>query len=291
MAQYDTGKDILESIMRRAGEIMPTDVITTGSDHLIDAKLYIQGAYWDLVALKPWRWARKRVQFVSVGQVIGLATGVSGVTATLSSNIATSMAERKFYLDGDGIPFRITAHTGGTNILTLSAAYTGATVSGTFTIFQDELSVASDILAFPIVKELHWGSDLMIIPEGESEKYHPRNVFGMEHPQYVSFLTDSTIRIVPWTRDPRLFECSYNYRPDPLDFSGNAGTDTPIIPRDCRIAIMQRALSKIYSDKRDARMQLSQQELDETLAKMSAMDSTFGRPRIRMSPGLSVSGR
>lgn len=291
MAQLDTGQDILAHVARRAGEILPTETSVANSDHLIDTKLYIQSAYWDICALKPWRWARKRTQFVSIAEVTGTVGNISGTTVTLGANISTSMAGRKFYIDSDGIPFRISAHTAGTNTLTLAVSYTGDATSGAFTIFQDEITVASDILAFPMIKELHWGDYIELIPEGEAEKFYPRNLYGTISARYAAFITDATIRLIPWTKEARLFECSYNYRPDPLTFDGVAATDTPIVPRDNRIAIAQRALSRIYTDKRDARLQIVQAELDEILSKMSSTDVTFGKPRIRPSPNLTVSGR
>lgn len=291
MAQYDTGQDILQHILRRAGEILPTDTSTTNADHLIDAKLYIQAAYWDICALKPWRWARKQTQFVSIAAVTGSVSSVAAATVTLSATIATTMAGRKFYFDSDGIPFRITAHTAGTGTLTLSNSYTGPSTSGTFTIFQDEITVASDVMAFPNIKEMQWGEPILVIPEGEANREYPRNIFGSPGTKYAAFITDSTIRLMPWPNDATLYECSYNYRADVLTFDGVAGTDTPIVPRDNRIAIAQRALAKIYADKRDARVQTVQQELDETLAKMSATDSTFAKPRIRPRAGSTVSGR
>jgi hypothetical protein len=290
VAQLDTGQDILAHVIRRAGEILPTDTSVANADHLIDAKLYIQSAYWDICALKPWRWARKRTQFASLASYTGTIGSISDTSVTLGSAIASSVAEYKFIADSDGIPHRISAHTAATTAVTLATSYTGDATSGNYTIFQDEITVASDIMAFPIIKELHWGDSLVVIPEGEMEKMYPRNIWGSTTSKYATFITDTKIRISPWPLEARLFECSYNYRPDPLTWDGVALTDTPIVPRDSRIAIAQRALAKIYADKRDARVEVVQAELDETLAKMSASDTTFGKPRIRPNRGSSVSG-
>src|ERR1051325_6560228 len=98
MAQFDTGSDILANVIRRAGEILPTETSTTGADHLIDAKLYVNEAYWDICAIKPWRWARKRDQFVSEAETTGSVTSISTTTVTLSATIATSKTGFKFSL-------------------------------------------------------------------------------------------------------------------------------------------------------------------------------------------------
>lgn len=289
MANFDTGTDILQHIIRRAGEILPTETTTTNADHLIDAKLYINQAYWDLCALKPWRWNKKRKQFRSTAETTGTVTTISTTTVTLSATVATSMAGRKFMLDSDAIPHRITSHTGGTATVVLEASYTGSNTSGAYTIFEDEIDTGqTDILAFPLVRELHWGDDLKVVPEGELRKEYPRNVFGTTRAQYAAFITDAKILIAPWTKDARLFEVVYNYRPTALDFAGGA-TDTPVLPQDSRVAIAQRALAKIYADKRDERLEVVQKELDETLARMSATETTFGKPRLKISRGSRVS--
>lgn len=291
MAEFDLGIDILRNVVRRAGEMLPTDVSTEAqADHYIDVKIYINRAYWEICALKPWRWARKRTQFVSIAQVTGTVTSIVGATVTLSATIATSMAGRKFYLESDGIPFRITAHTAGTDTLTLSASYTGTNTSGSFIIFQDEITVASDILAFPVLTQLHFWDDITIIPESESLGMSPRNIYGTTRSLYAAFITDSVIRLVPWTMDPHLFQVSYNYRPDPLDFGGLPATDTPILPRDDRIVIAQRSLELLATDKRDARLQEYKTEVRESLARMSAKESTFVKPRVRPRPGSTVGG-
>lgn len=289
MANFDTGQDILRNILRRGGDILPTETSETDADHLIDVKLYINAAYWEICALKPWRWCRRRKQFASVAETTGSVTSISGATVTLSATVATSMAGRKFYLDSDAIPHRISAHTAGTDTLTLETSYTGSEEDGTYTIFQDEIDTGqTDILAYPMIIELHWGDQLIVVPEGELLKNYPRNIFGTTRAQYAAFISDADIRIAPWTKDARLFEVIYNYRPSALTFDGDSGTDTPIVPQDSRIAIAQRALAKMYADKRDQRLELVQKEMDETLARMSATETTFGKPRLRGAASVRV---
>src|SRR2546426_1146749 len=227
MAQYDFGLDILTALMRRAGDILPTSVDLSNTDHLIDAKLYINKAYWEIIALKPWRWARKRTEFNSTAKIDVGVNSIVGTTITLSATLTPSVAGRKFFLNSDGIPFRIATHTSGTDTLTLNVAYTGPETSGSGMVFLDEITVASDILAFPIVTELHWGDEIIVIPEGEALSEFPRNIYGAPRAQYATFITQDKIRIMPWTFDARHFECAYNYRPDPLDFTGAGAGDTP----------------------------------------------------------------
>lgn len=288
MAQFDTGQAIVQHIMRRAGEILPTATSEADADHLIEAKLYAQAAYWEICALKPWRWARKRAQFNSVAQVTGSVTTISGADVTLSATVASSLAGRKFMLDAETIPHRILTHTAGTADVVLQTDYTGTATSGTYTVYDDEFTAASDILAFPVISDMHSWGNIQVIPEGEMARRFSRNTFGNTHAAYAAFISDTEVRIVPWTTEARLFEISYNYRPDPLTFDGTALTDTPILPRDSRVAIAQRALLKIYSDKRDERTEMLQVEFDETLSRMSSTESTFVKPRIHIAPNFRV---
>lgn len=287
MAQFDTGTDILQNVLRRAGEMLPTETATSAADHLIDAKSYINAAYWEVCALKPWRWARKRAQFRSTAAVTGSAS-VDDATVTMGAAQETSMAGRKFMFDADGIPHRIDSHAALTTTLTLQTNYSGTVTSGPFTIFDDEITVASDILAFPVVTSLQWGYELKPIPEAESYQRFPRNIFGTVRSVYYSFISDAEIRLVPWSQEAQLFECAYNYRPDPLDFAGGAA-DTPIVPRDNRMLIALRALEKIYADKRDSRLGVIKEEVAEMLSKMSSTETTFLKPRIYVPRGFRVS--
>jgi hypothetical protein len=291
MADYDTGRDILRNVVRRAGEILPTATDETTADRLIDVKLYINNAYPEVCGLKPWRWARKRIQFASIAEVEATVSSISTNVVTLTTTIATTMAGRKFLLDADGVPTRIASHAAGTNTLTLEpSAYTGTSTSGACTIFQDEIDTgATDLLAFPMIAELHLGDYIQIVPEGELIKSNPRNTWGWERARKAAFITATAVRLVPWTTSARLFELSYNRRPTSLTFDGTAN-DTPILPADARIAIAQRALVKLYADKRDERVEVVQKEFDETLARMSATEISFGKPRLRPGFGFNPAG-
>lgn len=268
--------------------MLPTSTDSTGTDHLIDAKMYLQKAYWEIFALKPWRFARTRKQFVSTAKVDVTVNSISAATVTLSSVLSPSTAGRKFFMVSDGIPCRISAHTSGTASLTLETSYTGSETSGSGEIYLDEIEVATNILAYPLITELHFGDEIEVIPEGEALKEFPRNIYGESRAQYATFINDTTIRLMPWTNEARLFECAYNYRPVALTFDGVPATDTPDIPQDSRIVILQRALEMVYSDKRDGRITIAQNELRETLGKMGSVDATFARPRIHLPRGFRV---
>lgn len=290
MADFNTGQEILEHVIRRAGEILPTETSTASADHLIDAKLYINEAYKDICALKPWRWARTSKQFNSVAQQEISVTSISTTTVNLSTSISDSMTGRRMFLNSDGIPHRILSHTAATSTLTLESAYTGESTADDGIIYQDTLDICTDFLAFPTVRQLDWGDELTLIQETELFRMYPRNIYGSFRARYGAFLfADETlrIRIAPWTTDAHLFEITYNYRPDSLTFNSDSTTDVPILPVDSRSAIAHRALVKIFADKRDQRVEIAQREFSEQIDKMSSVETSANKPRL--VPGIRSS--
>ena len=262
---------------------------------MTDTKIAVNESHWYLCALRPWRWAKKDppIQVASTAQVTGTVSTIAGATITLSATIATSMAGRKFYLDADAIPHRISAHTAGTAVLTLVTSYTGTNTSGTCTIFQDEITVASDILGWPDIRDLHTYSGLVMIPETEFREKARRNIVGTDAAipkRYACFISASKIRIAPWTQSARLFECSYVYRTSPLTFDGVAGTDTPILPRERRKAIANRAMLQLFPDKRDQRIKVAADELKDMIDAMERTESGFSKLRSYIRRGQGLAG-
>lgn len=296
MSYFDTGQDILANFLRRSGELFPNSTTIADADRIIDAKLYCQSGYWDFAAWKPWRWARldPAIQVLSVAKQEVTVSSISGATITLSATIATSQAGRKFYLNADGIPHRITSHTAATATLTLVTSYAGTGTSGAAVIFMDEITLTSgdDILAYPLIQEPHTGNNLDIISEQEFRERVEH--FGQLEEadgvarRYACFITQNKIRIKPWTTNARLFECSYNQRPGLLTFDGVAGTDTPVCPRNQRELIGLFGLRRLLIDKRDGRVETINAEIKEKLALYGLGEMTFSKPRIYVRPGARV---
>ena len=296
MSYFDLGADILANFLRRCGELFPTSTTLADADRLIDAKLYCTSGYWDFCAWKPWRWARldPAIQVRSVAKQSVTASLISSATVTLSATIATSQAGRKFYLDSESIPHRISTHVAGTATLTLVTNYAGTATSGAATIFMDEITVTSgdDMLAYPLIQEMHSGNEVVVISEQEfREKFgvNVREADGVTK-RYACFITQNKIRIAPWTTAARLFECSYNQRPAPLTFDSVASTDTPVCPRHQRELIGLFGLRRLMSDKRDARLKIVDAEIQEKLALYGGNEATFSKPRIYVRRGATVMG-
>ncbi len=275
---------------------MPTATLTVDADRLLDGKLYLNQAYWRVCGLRPWRWARKDppLQFVSPAEQLVTVSGTSGATVTLSAVIATSMAGRKFMLDNDQVPHRIAAHTANTNILTLVTPYTAystSTGTGAGRIFQDEIVVSTDVLSYPQIKEVRSGGDVELLSEGQLNEIAPGNTWGVaRQKRYAAFITDSKIRIAPWTNEARVFECAYNFRPAPLDFTGGAG-DVPIVPQDKRAVIAWEAAWQVCEDRKERDRAKDFMEMREILLKeMEMHEMSFARPRQYVPRGHRISG-
>lgn len=296
MAELDTGQAILANLLRRSGEIAPTSTDVSTADHLIDAKLAVTEAVAFISAYRPWRWARidPPQQVVSIAKIDVTQVSIVGSTVTLSADPGggtTSMAGRKYFVDGDAIPARISAHTIGASTMTLQAAYTGLqTGSAAAHVFTDEITLPVAVLAYPDIQEMHIGDYLTILPEPMFRNKYPRNIQGSIRANYATFITATKIRIAPWTNDARLFEYVGNAVPAPLTFDGVAGTDTPTIPRWSRKAIANRALQTLFPDKRDARLKEAQAELQDMLSMLEKQDMTFARHRSWIPKGSRIAG-
>ena len=296
MAELDTGLDILAYVLRRGGDLVPTQSTSEVSlaDHYIDQKIEINQQYWAKCAERPWRWCRKvpPLQFTTVPSVPVTVSNIAGNVIRLDAVILNSMSGRKVWIESDGIPHRIDHHTAGSHELFLVTTYAGESTSGAATIFQDEYVVAGDILAFPNLQDMETGRELTLIPEDEFRTRFPRNIHHVTYSnqQYATFTADQTIRLAPWFECPQLFELSYNYRPSALDYTGNADTDTPIIPREWRKSLAEASLKVLYSDKSDQRVKVMTEEMGMTNMRMTGADYSQHRPRQWVPRGQRISG-
>ena len=100
MADTDliTGLDIAQAALLDAGE-----GTSLSGAYGNDAKRAVRNAYWSVLAHARWPWAMSPTPGVitTVAAQPVTVNSISTATVTLSATIATSMAGRKFYLDGN----------------------------------------------------------------------------------------------------------------------------------------------------------------------------------------------
>jgi len=292
MANYELGQDLLLLVQQRLGDALPSaSTPNTDGDFYTRATDELNQAYREITALRPWRWARVRQQFTSVGEHTGEVVEVDGTIITLGDAPADSKTGFKFMFDREAVPHRIQLHNAEEETLALQTEYAGDETTGPYTIFQDELTVGADLGGHLVVKELHSGSELRPASERELDYWSPRNTLGHEIAWRYAQLSERVIRITPWTIQPRLFEAVYNVEPDALTFDGVVETDTPLLPKRYRVILAHRALETLYPDKRDARITIAQQQVQDLLKQMERTEIVAGQARRFVKPGQGGWGR
>jgi len=246
MANWDTGKEILYYVLLKLKDYERI--------RQEEAKLIIQGIYWELLMEFPWLFALKDPPGIinTVAEVTGTATITKGsATVTLGAAIATTMAGRKFYIDNEFVPYRILTHTAGTVTLTLDATYKEDSVTaGAFTIFQDEYSLASDC-AKPW---RFWfrnlpNASINFIGGGEMQARFPQMSRGGISVYEVALIKDNKVKIKSPPTDAVTIEYEYTQRQSALTFDGVVANDTPVFPQDTRKVIADCALLEMLTPK------------------------------------------
>jgi len=289
----ETGSEILLHALRRVGDILPTATSIAKANRATDARLIVNEKYRWLCGLRPWRWARRTTQIVTTGQITGSILAIEGNAVTLDGRLLNSVATRKLLHDSDGIPHRISRHVAGTDTLFLETTYTGGSTTGSFTIYADEVLAPDDILAWPNLQELDTGDELLVITEAEFRTRYPRNI-SPGIPRYGTFLSRAGVdylRLAPWPECPLLLELAYNVRPPALDFTGDADTDTPRMPIECRPLIAAAVMPELLFDKRDPRRVEALAKVERDMLAARAQDAGFRKVRAWVPVGQRVSGR
>lgn len=289
---YTYGKDILEDVLERAGEL--TTQIGTTSDYLDSAQRYVNRAYYSLLSIGfPWPFAKKHPPGIinTAAEETGTASITNGNTSlTLDASIASSMEGWKIYFDDDGVIYRVTSHTAGSTAVTIDATLKETTKSSAnYTMFQDEFDLASDCL-LPL---RFWFRNQ---PEHKIERENAATMFSRKptssiRPSKWAYINDQKIRFNRWTEDAQTIEYDYVYAPGFLDFTGSGSGDTPIIPIQHRHILAEWALVMLLEDKNDPRAEQSRRDLNANVSLLKAQYANLLQPNFRPRRGQSISPR
>lgn len=252
-ADFLTGLDLLHAVQLDTSEAASG---TTGS-YGTEFQGYINRAYWEILGKERWPWALSPTPgtIVSDAAVRVTASSISGTTVTLTATITPSMAGRKIYNDSNNAVYRITAHTSGTDTMTLDATYVETETSGALTIYQDEYLVDSTVLKIwdpmqvrgqsgQIVTGLNKPTFEAQYGKGWSVGPAPVEAFTEVHWDYTGGTGTRRIRFGPWSEDR--FVVEYDYAQfHTLTYDAVASTDTPRVPREYRQVIVD--LAKFYA--------------------------------------------
>jgi hypothetical protein len=248
-----TGQDLMYYVLGFGGQSQ-----SSTDDYASHVKAALRQNYWEVLAMEPWLFALK----TTPGTISTLAeqsvtvSSISGTQVTLSASIATSMADRKFYLDSLQVIYRITAHTAGTATLTLDASWAEDTTSGPGTIFQDEYSLASDCMVLwgPMTLRGNADHEIEIVGDKQFKAKHNDGGWPVTGPPDVAtqIRYDSNgyprIQLAPVTSDAMVLEYDYT-RFHNLDFSGSGAGDTPLLPVQDRWMLAERSLWTLWRNK------------------------------------------
>jgi len=270
MAHEDliTGLDILHAVLLDAGQS------SSASDgYFSEAKRYVRKGYWNLLTRARWPWALSPTPGVITTEAkqdvtVNSISAATPAVVTLSASIATSQANKKFYVENDQSIYRIAAHTAGTDTLTLDAKYVDTTTAGSAVIFQDEYDLPSTMLkVWDPLSVRGWRYDTIKLWEKERfEQVYGRGTlnigFGpieaaceVAPSAYSAGALGLTrrVRFAPWSEEALNIEFDYTLFHN-LDFDGNNDDgDTPHVPREWRHVIVDLAVFEMFVLKDDSK--------------------------------------
>lgn len=263
MSNYRYTSDILDDVLFRSGE--KTD---GSSDFNAAALRYVNRAYqavwmggteFDSTINDTWWWLRTEGTIVmDVPITTGTVSVTNGsTTATLSSSPAASMAGWFFKVTDAPNVFRVSAHTAGTDTLTLEANYTDSTnATATYKLFRVEYDLPS--AAIKIIDPMTAYKDNYYEITGDSlrniERQWPLNLVESGVPSRFAMVDSNTIRFNrSGTADATNgVKIDYNYLTRPDDLT-DSGSEEPLIPIEYRRVLSDIALFWLYFDKNDDR--------------------------------------
>jgi hypothetical protein len=272
-------------------------------DYATIVKSNIHQAYWSILAWREWPFSKADIPKVvtTVAKVTGTVSSISGTTVTLSATIAASQAGKKFYINSNQAVYRISAHTGGTDTMTLDATYVEDVTTGPFTIYQDEYALATDVIVpygpFHLRGQFEGAVDLM--DKGEFVDRYGRNpgstVGLIEAVALIRYSFDAAdqapvIQVAPWSEVAVNLEYEYADR-HILTFDGVAATDTPKVPREFRWVIGEWALWLLFRKKSDDSIMPTDSVVTSALRTMESLYTHHAnRPHFYTRPRFSLGG-
>lgn len=286
-----TFQDIYTAVSEEIG--VPTSDTTTinrikRNINMIYLNEIIPAAKW------PWMFERADINHaVQVNNDGALTASVTqgSTTVTMSATVATSQAGKFFKSVHDEV-YTISAHTAGSDTLTLSAEYTGATSSSTgFKIWTDKISLPQD--AAEVVDMYHDYHSKGMIPRGPQKLNELSRIqFDLsDYPRYYATeafengateaLRNRFTRIWPARYDKDItLHVMYKKEATALD----SDSDEPIIPLEDRIILFYGAAWMSWKRETDnadstSSYNLYQKKLDDMIARWA--DAT-DMPQLEM---------
>src|SRR5712664_21796 len=279
MANLTTNHDLIADALFRAGE--PTDGT---SDFYQQSIINYNRVYQSLCSGgmelakdvdETWWWLRKPTPGVLTLQpaFLGSASVTFNSNAVVLSNPpAYSMAKWYFYIQNTfGDVFRVTAHTGGSGVVTLDSPYTGATnAAAAVRIIQLEYDLASDLRS--IIGPMSINSDDFQIDGCELDSFlgrYPSFTVQQGPPELFAMVGEQRVRFSHYPGDTGdlIFRVEYNYLVVPADLADDA--NVPLVPREYRRVLSDYTTMWILNEKNDPRAGAMGQSAASALTAMA----------------------
>lgn len=288
-------EDIVRSVLAEL-KIPATDMTELNRIKQDINEVYIN----EVAPFRRWNWLRKKAwlahsAFYGSSSITATVTPDS-TTVTMSATCATSKAGYVFAADNDSEIYYISAHTAGTDTLTLSTAWTGtASSTATFKIWKDWLALPTNCRETVQVISRHMSKQLEV--KGLQEFNREVNGLPRREGRPVIYTTDDFIdpsttgddetesdryrvlRIYPSVYNANMnLEVEYIQDVTPLDLDG----DEPLMPVHDRNVLRYGALWLAWSRHRNEERSVANFQLFERkLARMAGkVEDSVETPQI-----------
>lgn len=200
-----------------------------------------------------WWWLRGEASLI-LQPVI--ETGTVSVTnnstsATLSATQATSLAGRFFKTEAHADVFRISAHTAGTDALTLDTVYTGTTsATASYKAMALEYDLASDVLYVESPMRVYGSShEIAGMSLRDLDVRYPLDLTASGQPENFAQVDEDTVRFSHYGGDSstELFRVDYDYVRRAADLANDSSE--PVIPLQYRYVLADMITVFIAIDK------------------------------------------
>lgn len=200
-----------------------------------------------------WWWLRAEAPLIlqPVIETGSVSVTNNSASATLSATQATSLAGRHFKVDSHADVFKISAHTAGTDALTLDSVYTGDTESGaSYKAMLLEYDLASDLLyLISPMRAYGTGRRVYGLSLRDLDERYPLDTIASGRPQHFAHVDEDTIRFSHYGGDSssELFRLDYDYLKRPSDLADDE--NEPLIPLRYRYVLADMVTMKILLDR------------------------------------------
>lgn len=273
----------------------------TGLDVTADAtkiKSWLNEAYRFLAGLREWSWMLKNGTVQTTADITSLTASVNAAATavTLSATYASSLADDYYiqFSDTSDDWYLITAHTAGTDAVTISPAYNGSAnlSAGTAKIRRVFYSLASDADRIIDMYEAIDDKQLIYVDPRDLDRQVPDPTSTGTPETYTLLGFDSSnqwrAHFYPIPDDN--INVQYRYYRSIADLS--ADTDTPILPAKWHMGIVFTALAMFahpYID--DSRMASAESRARQVVGEMMKQISPLPDKHTALQPWDNRGGR